>query len=341
LPNGYRFGADSTAGLNPDNTLKAPWTRWAGIMSRLNTNDFELVSAVRDAAKHFADKVTTLRNSEKEFDQLFPKADENATYLGGFTGAVSEANYIDKAVEFLTSKDAFHKALQEIEKVEKFIRNNLPKVKEWKAFVTAVQDELTKAATTNATIQQLKTDFESHLNGDVIKNFATLQQSAQKTKDEYHQLFSAAMKDCSAKYTEIETLASSLVNEIEKLPVGLNDAASQKASALKQYAKQRTNASVSIDFDVKDKQSRFTYSEVLSYIELFPSKKAEIEIAQAGLIKTKAPEPQPGTPPTPTVKKYAVKMPSAKMKVSEYKTWLQGELQKLASASDNDEIEIN
>ena len=53
---------------------------------------------------------------------------------------------------------------------------NLPKVKEWKAFVTAVQDELTKAATTNATIQQLKTDFESHLNGDVIKNFASLQQ---------------------------------------------------------------------------------------------------------------------------------------------------------------------
>jgi uncharacterized protein YeeX (DUF496 family) len=308
-----------------------------------NTNDFELVSAVRDAAKHFADKVTTLRNSEKEFDQLFPKAEENATYLSGFTGAVSEANYIDKAVEFLTSKDAFHKALQEIEKVEKFIRNNLPKVKEWKAFVTAVQDELTKAATTNATIQQLKTDFESHLNGDVIKNFASLQQSAQKTKDEYHQLFSAAMKDCSAKYIEIETLASSLVKEIDKLPAGLNDATLQKASALNQYAKQRTNATVSIDFDVKDKQSRFTYSEVLSFIELFPSKKAEIEIAQAGLIRTQAPKPQLGTTPTPTptVKKYAVKMPNTKMKVAEYKSWLQGELQKLASASDNDEIEIN
>jgi len=56
-------------------------------------------------------------------------------------------------------------ALQEIEKVEKFIRNNLSKVKEWKIFVTAVQDELTKAAKTNATIQQLKNDFESHLNG--------------------------------------------------------------------------------------------------------------------------------------------------------------------------------
>lgn len=306
-----------------------------------NTNDFELVSAVRDTAKHFADKVTTLRNSEKEFDKLFLKADENGTFIGGFTGAVSEANYIDKAVEFLEAKDAFLIALQEIEKVEKFIRNNLSKVKEWKAFIIAVEDELTKAATSNAAIKQLREDFESDFEGDVIKNFVSLQQSAQKTKDEYHQLFSAAMKECATKYLEIDALVTELITEIEKLPANLNTGASLKASALKQYATQRTHVDITIDFDVKDKQSRFTYSEVLSFIDLYPSKKAEIEIASASLIKTKAPEAQPGTPPTPTIKMYMVKMPSAKMKVAEYKGWLQGELQKLASASDNDEIEIN
>lgn len=306
-----------------------------------NTNDFELVAAIRDVAKHFADKVITLRNSEKEFDKLFPKADENAAYLGGFTGAVSEANYIDKAVEFLAAKDAFHKALQEIEKVEKFIRNNLPKVKEWKTFVYAVQDELSKAAKSNATITQLKNEFESHLQGEVIKNYAAVQQAAQKTKDEYHQLFSAAMQDCATKYTEIDTLANELIKEIESLPSGLNQVALAKANSLNQYAQQRTSATIAIDFDVKDKHSRFTYSEVLSFIDLYSSKKTEIEILRAGLIKEKAPEPQPGTPPTPTVKKYAVKMPNTKMKVAEYKSWLHSELQKLASASDNDEIEIN
>ena len=168
-----------------------------------------------------------------------------------------------------------------------------------------------------------------------------MQQAAQKTKDEYHQLFSAAMKDCATKYTEIENLTGDLIKEIEKLPSGLNDNALNKASALSQYANQRTIATVAIDFDVKDKQSRFTYSEVLSYIDLYSSKKTEIDILRSGLIKEKAPEPQPGTPTTPTFKKYAVKMPNTKMKVAEYKTWLQGELQKLASASDNDEIEIN
>jgi hypothetical protein len=306
-----------------------------------NTNDFELVSAVRDAAKHFADKVITLKNSEKEFDKLFPQADQNAFYLGGFTGAVSEANYIDKALDFLAAKDEFLKALQEIEKVEKFIRNNLPKVKEWKTFVTAVQDELTKAAKNNDAILQLKAGFDSHLSGDVIKNFASLQHSAQKTKDEYHQLFSEAMKDCAAKYLEIETLAAGLVKEIEVLPTGLNDLVLAKTSALSQYAKQRTLASVSIDFEVKDKQSRFTYSEVLSFIDLYSSKKTEIEILRASLVKEAPPELKPGTPPVPAVKKYAVKMPNAKMKVADYKSWLHGELQKLASASDNDEIEIN
>jgi hypothetical protein len=306
-----------------------------------NTNDFELVAAIRDTAKHFADKVITLSNSEKEFDKLFPQADKNASFLSGFTGAVSEANYIDKAVEFLEAKDAFLKALQEIEKVEKFIRNNLPKVKEWKTFVFAVQDELSKAAKSNATITQLKDEFESHLQGEVIKNYATVQQAAQKTKDEYHQLFSAAMQDCATKYAEIDTLATELIKEIESLPSGLNPVALSKANSLNQYAQQRTAASIAIDFDVKDKHSRFTYSEVLSFIDLYPSKKAEIGITKASLIKIKPPVPVPGTPPQPTVKKYAVKMPDTNMKVSEYKTWLQGELQKLASASDNDEIEIN
>jgi hypothetical protein len=306
-----------------------------------NTNDFELVSAVRDTAKHFADKVTALRNSEKEFDALFGKVEENVSFISGFTGAVSEANYIDKAIEFLESKDDFFKAVQHIEKVEKFIRNNLPKVKEWKIFNNAVQDELTKTAISNASIEQLRAEFESHLNGDIIKNFAALQQVSQKIKDDYHNLFSQAMADCAIKYTEIDRLANALIIEIEALPEGLNNAILFKVNALSQYAKQRTISAISIDFDVKDKQSRFTFSEVLSFIDLYPSKKAEIEIANASLIKIEAPEPIAGTPPTQTVKKYSIKFPNSKMKVAEYKFWLHGELQKLASASDNDEIEIN
>lgn len=41
-----------------------------------NTNDFELVAGVRDTAKHFADKVTTLRNSEKRLTNYSHKQTE-------------------------------------------------------------------------------------------------------------------------------------------------------------------------------------------------------------------------------------------------------------------------
>lgn len=41
LPNGHRIGNDTTAGLDRDNKLLSPESRWAGVMSRLNTNDFE------------------------------------------------------------------------------------------------------------------------------------------------------------------------------------------------------------------------------------------------------------------------------------------------------------
>lgn len=133
-----------------------------------NTNDFDLVNAIRETAKHFVDMVKTLRNSDKEFDKLFPLADGYAFALGNFTGVVSEANYTDRAIEFLPERGEFRNATQYIQKVANFIRNNLPKVKEWKAFMEAVQDELKKAARNHPPIQQIKTDFDVHYKGDVI-----------------------------------------------------------------------------------------------------------------------------------------------------------------------------
>lgn len=97
-----------------------------------NTNDFELVNAVRDLAKHFTEKVSTLKATVKEFEKLFPTIESQKDALLNFTGAVSESNYIDRAVDFLAAKTTFTASIQTIEKVEKFIRNSLPKVNEWK-----------------------------------------------------------------------------------------------------------------------------------------------------------------------------------------------------------------
>jgi hypothetical protein len=87
-----------------------------------------------------------------------------------------------------------------------------------------------------------------------------------------------------------------LVKEIASLPAGLNDEANAKANNILQYAIQRTSCFSDIDYDVKDKQTRFTYSEMLSFIQLFNSYKTDLEIIRSGLIKTAPPKPeQPAT----------------------------------------------
>ena len=65
-----------------------------------NTNDFELMNAVRDLAKHFTDKEKLLKDMEKEFDKLFPDMEEKREFLLNYTGAISENNYIDRANDF-------------------------------------------------------------------------------------------------------------------------------------------------------------------------------------------------------------------------------------------------
>jgi len=303
-----------------------------------NTNDFELVNAVRDLAKHFVDKLAILKNTEKDFDKLFANAEEFAEVLTNHTGSVSEANYIDKAHGFLTQKDDFIKAIQSIEKIEKFIRNKLPKAKQWRTFALSVKDELTKAARNHTEITQLVKEFEEKYQQDISANYSNLNQIVQQVKDHYHDLFSEAMKECAAKYSEILELTESLIAEINTLPAGLNVEAEQKVLNLKLYAVQRIRKEIDLDFDVKDKVSRFAYSEVLSFIELYESKKNEIEILKAGLVREKQPKPEPGA--EPKKKTYSTKLPAHKMKVAEFKNWLKQELQKLASAKDDDEITI-
>lgn len=305
-----------------------------------NSNDFELVNATRELAKVVSDKVDFMRRQNKDFDTLFPDIEKQKEILSGYTGTVNESNYIEKAENFISTKDTFNKAFQEIEKVEKFTGNSLPKLIQYKVFVTGVLDELKKAAKADYAISQLATEFNKLYGQDLVKNFASIQQTTQKVKDEYHKLFQGAASEMAKKYGQLKTDAESLIEEINKLPAGLDEDALNKATALISYADQRTQSLIELEFDVKDKQTKFTYSEVLSFIELYDTKARVLVDIRAGLVKT-PPTPGPGPVPGPIKKKIAVKVPSTSMKVGKYKEWLNKELQNLSGLNDDDEVEFN
>jgi hypothetical protein len=174
----------------------------------------------------------------------------------------------------------------------------------------------------------------------VVANFAIIEQNAQKIKDEYLKLMQSAITNMAAKYSVLKTEVELLIQDISKLPVGLNDTALEKARTIALYAEQRTKTNVELGYDIKDKHSRFTYSEILSFIELFNSKKTDLEILKAGLIRTEPLKPESGKQPIPSIKTFTTQMPSSKLKVSAYKNWLSHEMQKIAGANDNDEVEI-
>lgn len=306
-----------------------------------NANDFDLVNAVRELAKRFCDKVDDMRKQNKDFNMLFSEIDPHNEIISSFTGVVNEANYIEKAENFLNNKDAYNNAVKAIENIEKFIRNNLPKFLKWKLFASGVCDELTKSAKTNNVITQLSLEFDHLYCKEVVKNFASIEQTAQKIRDEYFEMMKNAAKNMADKYTQLKTDAEKLIEEINTFPAGLNEEALSKSKTIFQYANQRTQEKVDIDYDIKDKLSLFTYSEMLSFIELFNGKKTDLEIIKAGLIKEAPPKPEPGKSDSPpTTKTFTTRLPAQKLKVIQYKQWLHQELQKFAGVSDNDEIEI-
>lgn len=306
-----------------------------------NTNDFDLVNAVREMARRFCDKVDDMERQNKDFSVLFGNLDQCKQLLSEFTGAVSEVNYIDRSVDYLARKEEYGKAVKEIGKAEKFTRNNLSKLRTWKSFADGVVDELSKAARVDANVNALVADFNALYKGEVVKNFGQLQAAIQKVKDAYFKLMDTAAKEMAERYGALKSEAEKLINEIDGLPKGLNDEAALKASSILQYAAHRTSAEVRIDFDIRDQSTRFTYSELLSFLDLHGTKRTEVQIIRSGLVRRAPEQPQPGTPEKPRTRTYTAQLPGKKVTVLDYRAWLQQELQKLAGASDSDEIEIS
>lgn len=305
-----------------------------------NTNDFDLSNSIRELAKHFCDKVDFMKSQHPEFSELFSNLEAIKQILGEFTGAISDANYIDKASEFLSNSEKFSDSILAIDKAEKFFKKNLPKFREWKHFTNSVLDELTKSAKSNEEISNLFHEFNSLYGNEIVKNFGTIQQNVQKIKDAYFSLLKAAAEEMANKYSQLRIDADKLLAEISLLPVGLNDSALNEANEISQYAQQRSKSNVSIDWDVKDKESKFTYSEMLSFIELYNGKKTRIEILRSSLVHEVPQVQVSNNEPVSKIQVIQTKLPWRKAKVGDYREWLKKELAKLANANPDDEIEI-
>ena len=302
-----------------------------------NTNDFDLVNSIRNVAKRFCDKVEDMKKQNKAFETLFGEINEHKDFLSEFTGAVSESNYIEKAENYLNNREMYGSGVLKIEKVEKFIRNNLPELLKWKTFVSDIKDELIKSGKNNEDLRELLEEFDVLFSKEIVKNYKQIQKITQEIKDEYYKLMKDAAKEMVVKYSQIKTDAEKLIKEIEVYPFDSNDSALYSAKNILTYAIKRANVNIEIDYDVKDNQSHFTYSEILSFIELYNTRKTDLNILQANIVKE--PPKDRGYDRT-KIKTISINTPVGNMKVCKYRKWLEQELQNISNLEDNEEIEV-
>jgi hypothetical protein len=306
-----------------------------------NTNDFELVDAIKILAEHFIGSLGTMKDTVPDFERLFANVADQKSVLQNYSSLTTEANYIDKAVEFLQSKDQFSGAIKSILKAQKFIRKNFVKVKEFEQFAKKVLAELAKSDKTNDTVAEAKAEFCTLYRQDLVANFAKLQELAQNIKDEYFKLMKSDVAIMTVSYQALQAKVAQAEKELGTYPPELNIHNSKKLQDLASYCSKRIVPLVEMEYSIECKNCNYSLSEVINYIQLVPTKEAELMIIQNSFMKEQKPIPAPGEPTKPKEpKKISFKMTKKVMSIREYKELLSSQLRALEGENDDDAIEV-
>lgn len=314
-----------------------------------NTNDFELVDAIRNLAERYISAISTLRNTDSDFDKLFPTAATYKSQLQTFTGKTTEANYIDKAEHFLENFKDYQKAIKGIVRTEKFIKRNLKKAQGFHRFVAQVEQQLEKSGLQVPSFEQKRDQLQDLFKNHLVDKFAELQTTAQSVKDEYFQLMKRENDKMSMQYQAIRKQATALLHKLEGFPAIPNADNKRRANAILEYAQKRINPAIKLEYHITCQNCHFTLSEMRTNNELAAQKGTELMIVENSIVEVApipAPVavPQPNGTPTPAPPKKARKVrlsvPKKTMTVKEYRGLLASQLQALAGMDNNDLLDI-
>lgn len=306
-----------------------------------NTTDFNLADSIQAIAECFLSILTTLKNTHKNFESMFPTVADQKSVLTSFTGKTNESNYIEKVQNLLRNKDGFSSAILTIINAEKFIKKKFTKVQIWNEFINGVKNELVKSNQTNNTFDTAKEEFLKLYALDMVKNYNTLLEQVQIVKDTYFNLIKNAASGMSYKYQELNGKIDVVLKELDEYPANLNIANKLKLHDLKSYSTNKIIKEPELDFSISCKKYNFSLSEILNYTELAPSKENDLLICKSNFIKN-APiiNESKDTNTINLPRKVKLKTPSKDITAGEYRKILSAQIQSLAGLNDADVIDL-
>ena len=308
-----------------------------------DTNDFKLVDSIQTLANRFIIELSTMKDTVENFESTFSSVAEKKTTLQNYSSKTTEANYIEKAEEFLYAKSEFIEAINAIVKAQRFIKRNFPKVKEYKNFISEVVSELNKAEKMSDVISEAQEDFNTLYKKDLVKNFSSLQDLAQNVKDEYYNLMKFEVDTMSRSYEALKSKVTKAQSELATYPAELNTINIKKLQEILRYCNSRIVSTVEMDYSIECRSCNYSLSEVINYIQLLPNKESELTIVESSFVKVAPPPPSSDETPTQqkVPKQIRFSIPNRTISVQEYRSLLSSQLQVLASLSNDEEIELD
>src|SRR5690606_12666916 len=191
----------------------------------------------------------------------------------------TEANYLDKAEDFLTSKEEYSAAIKAVVKAEKFIKKNLDKIKGFERFIQLVKIELQKAAISSPEIEAATKEFEKAMGKDIIEHFPEIDTAAQKVRDGYYHL----MADGAHRMSELHQYLKNDIEEAtqdlkQNYPSELNEKSRGDLDTLLKYAESRIVRNIQLQYHIQDQNSHLSLTEILNNIQLVLNKESELEV---------------------------------------------------------------
>ncbi|MBD0402937.1 BREX system P-loop protein BrxC [Flammeovirga sp. EKP202] len=317
-------------------------------------SDFEIAEAITDLSNSYITQVKTLESSQKSFNEYFSDVLGYRSMLVKHTNKTTESNYIEKVQKFLEEYSTFKESVKYIGKVEKFIKNNLDKLKGYIRFVVAVKAEMKKAYLRNDIITDTSNEFDQLKEANIIGNFSDIQDKASIIKDEYYELMNNKAFDMTSRYKGIKKKVLDAKHELNSYPEDLNFKSKIKLDEILKYCEDRILEDVTLEYNTTCKDSGYSISDILNFIALADQKENEVDTVSLSFIKEKPPvedTPKPSTvnerdgshTPSPVVKtpkRLKLTINNRVMTVAEYKRILSAQLQAMSQLDDDDKVDV-
>jgi len=300
------------------------------------SSDFDVADSVSKLAEQFVTTVKTMENTVPDFNKLFKNCFDQKQLLQSFVSKTTEANYIEKAEDFLKDTASYSTAIKTIIKTENFVKKNLDKIKGFSNFTAAVENELQKANIKNQVIEQQSQLFKEAVSKDVIEKFGDIQNSVQAIKDEYYQLMKVSATKMATAYSNLKAAIEIALADLEKnYPPELNTINKNKLKTLLDNCNNKTSNNIEIVYKVQCKNTGFSLSDMLNYIDLVPTRETELQMTIGNFLKVEPKKEEKGQP-----KKVNLNIDKSIMTAKEYRGLLASQIQAIAGVDNDQLIEV-